>query len=153
MDAVRANIKDEEELKLAATELLSIGSSLLVENMIEDAVAELIVGVNTDPSFGNYLVIGSGGVLVELVGDSVPLLLPIERQDVLYALSQLKLYPLIKGYRGKPAGDLEALVDVVMSVVDIINSNRIVELDINPLLVLPRGKGAMAVDALVKLRK
>ncbi len=87
MDAVRANIKDEEELKLAATELLSIGSSLLVENMIEDAVAELIVGVNTDPSFGNYLVIGSGGVLVELVGDSVPLLLPIERQDVIYALS------------------------------------------------------------------
>ena len=153
MDAVRANIKDEEELKLAATELLSIGSSLLVENMIEDAVAELIVGVNTDPSFGNYLVIGSGGVLVELVGDSVPLLLPIERQDVKYALSKLKLYPLIKGYRGKPAGDLEALVDAVMSVVDIINSNRIVELDINPLLVLPRGKGAMAVDALVKLRK
>ena len=153
MDAVRVNIKDEEELKLATTELLNIGPSLLVENMIEDAVAELIVGVNTDPSFGNYLVIGSGGVLVELVGDSVPLLLPIERQDVIYALSQLKLYPLIKGYRGKPAGDLEALVDVVMSVVDIINSNRIVELDINPLLVLPRGKGAMAVDALVKLRK
>jgi acetyl-CoA synthetase len=153
MDAVRVNIKDDKALNLAANELLSIGSYLLVENMIEDAVAELIVGVNTDPSFGNYLVIGSGGVLVELVGDSVPLLLPIERQDVIYALSQLKLYPLIKGYRAKPAGDLEALVDAVMSVVAIINSNRVVELDINPLLVLPRGKGAIVVDALVKLRK
>ncbi|MDP7553810.1 MAG: acetate--CoA ligase family protein [Candidatus Thioglobus sp.] len=153
MGAVRVNIKDDDALKLAATELLNIGSSLLVENMIEDAVAEFIVGVNTDPSFGNYLVIGSGGVLVGLVGDSVPLLLPIERRDVLYALSQLKLYPLLKGYRGKPAGDLEALVDAVMSVVELINSNRVAELDINPLLVLPRGKGAIAVDALVKLRQ
>jgi acetyl-CoA synthetase len=81
------------------------------------------------------------------------LLLPIERRDVLYALSQLKIYPLLKGYRGRPAGDLEALVDAVMSVVDFINSNRVAELDINPLLVLPQGKGAIAVDALVKLRQ
>ena len=60
--AVRVNIKDPEMLKLAVSELLQIGSSLLVEEMVEGAIAELIIGADCDPLFGKYLIIGSGGV-------------------------------------------------------------------------------------------
>ena len=149
--AIRVNIKDAEMLKLAVSELLQIGPSLLVEEMIEGAIAELIIGANCDPLFGKYLIIGSGGVLVELLSDSIPLLLPVERNSVLEALSELKLYPILEGYRGHSAGDIDAVIDAVMSAVDLINSNEVIEFDINPLLVLPQGKGAIAVDALVKL--
>ena len=149
--AIRVNIKDAEMLKLAVSELLQIGPSLLVEEMIEGAIAELIIGANCDPLFGKYLIIGSGGVLVELLSDSIPLLLPVERNNVLEALSELKLYSILEGYRGHSAGDIDAVIDAVMSAVDLINSNEVIEFDINPLLVLPQGKGAIAVDALVKL--
>ena len=151
LGAIRVNIKDAEMLKLAVSELLQIGPSLLVEEMIEGAIAELIIGANCDPLFGKYLIIGSGGVLVELLSDSIPLLLPVERNSVLEALSELKLYPILEGYRGHSAGDIDAVIDAVMSAVDLINSNEVIEFDINPLLVLPQGKGAIAVDALVKL--
>jgi len=63
----------------------------------------------------------------------------------------LKLYSILEGYRGRSAGDIDAVIDAVMSTVDFVNSNEVIELDINPLLVLPQGKGAIAVDVLVKL--
>ena len=149
--AIRVNINDAEKLRLAVSELLQIGPSLLVEEMVEGAIAELIIGADYDPLFGKYLMIGSGGVFVELLSDSIPLLLPIERNHVLEALSGLKLYSMLEGYRGNSAGDIDAVIDAVMSTVDFINSNEVIELDINPLLVLPQGQGAVAVDALVKL--
>jgi acyl-CoA synthetase (NDP forming) len=148
---VRVNIKDAKMLKLAVSELLQIGPSILVEEMVEGAIEELIIGADFDPLFGKYLIIGGGGVLVELLSDSVPLLLPVERNNVLEALSELKLYPILEGYRGHSAGDIDSVIDAVMSTVDLVNSNEVIELDINPLLVLPQGKGAIAVDALVKL--
>ena len=149
--AIRVNIKDTEMLKLAVSELLQIGPSLLIEEMVEGAIAELIIGADCDPLFGKYLIIGSGGVLVELLSDSIPLLLPVERNNVLKALSELQLYSILEGYRGHSAGDIDAVIDAVMSTVDFVNSNEVIELDINPLLVLPQGKGAIAVDALVRL--
>jgi acyl-CoA synthetase (NDP forming) len=149
--AIRVNIKDAEMLKLAVSELLLIGPSLLVEEMVKGAIAELIIGADCDPMFGKYLIIGGGGVLVELLSDSIPLLLPVERNNVLEALSELKIYSILEGYRGRSAGDIDAVIDAVMSTVDFVNSNEVIELDINPLLVLPQGKGAIAVDALVKL--
>jgi len=151
LGAIRVNIKDAEMLKLAVSELLQIGPKLLIEEMVEGAIAELIIGADYDPLFGKYLIIGSGGVLVELLSDSIPLLLPIERNNVLEALYELKIYPILEGYRGHSAGDIDAVIDAVMSTVDFVNSNEVIELDINPLLVLPQGKGAIAVDALVKL--
>ena len=149
--AIRVNIRDAEMLKLAVSELLQIGPSLLIEEMVEGAIAELIIGADCDPLFGKYLMIGSGGVLVELLSDSIPLLLPIDRNNVLEALSELKLFSILEGYRGHSAGDIDAVIDTVMSTVDFVNSNEVIELDINPLLVLPQGKGAIAVDALVRL--
>ena len=79
------------------------------------------------------------------------MLFPVERNNVLEALSELKLFSILEGYRGLSAGDIDAVIDTVMSAVDFVNSNEVIELDINPLLVLPQGKGAIAVDALVRL--
>ncbi|MGE4594660.1 MAG: acetate--CoA ligase family protein [Gammaproteobacteria bacterium] len=152
-NGVRLNIADKKALVQAAGELLEIEPTLLIETMVQDAVAELIIGVNTDPLFGNYLLLGGGGVLVELLDDSTPLLMPVSREDVAKALSHLKIYPLLEGYRGSVAGDIEAVIDSVMAVVDFIETHEVLELDINPLLVLNKEKGAVAVDALVKLRQ
>ena len=151
LNAVRLNICSDDELQCAANDLLQIAPDLLIETMVEDVVAELIIGVNTDPLFGRYIVLGCGGVLVEILQDSVPLLLPINESDVKFALSQLKIYPVLTGYRGKSGTDIEAIVASVMAVARYIEKVEVEELDINPLLALKDGKGAIAVDALVKL--
>ena len=151
LGAVLLNINDPIELEKACQDLFKIGPSLLIEKMVHDPVAELIIGMDHDPIFGQYIVIGSGGILVELFKDSCPLLLPVSREDASMALTKLKIYPVINGYRNSPVGDFEAIIDVVMSVIKLISENDISELDINPLLVLKGGSGVIAVDALIKL--
>jgi acyl-CoA synthetase (NDP forming) len=151
LGAVVLNINNPLALEKACQDLFKIGSSLLIEKMVEDSVAELIVGVGLDPIFGKYIIIGSGGILVELFKESIPLLFPVNREDVSLALSKLKVFPLINGYRGNPEGDVEMIIDCVMATVKLVSENDIYELDINPLLVLKRGSGVIAVDTLIKL--
>ena len=151
LGAVMLNINDPLALEKACQDLFKIGSSLLIEKMVQDSVAELIVGVGLDPIFGKYIIIGSGGILVELFKESIPLLFPVNREDVSLALSKLKAFPLINGYRGNPEGDVEMIIDCVMATVKLVSENDIDELDINPLLVLKRGSGVIAVDTLIKL--
>ena len=151
LNAVRINIRNSEMLEAACKDLLKIGPLLLVEKMIQGSIAELIIGMNHDPIFGKFIVIGSGGVLVELLQDSCSLLLPLKRKDILDRLSKLKVYPILQGYRGKSGGDIEAIIDSVLSIAELILANDIAELDINPLLVMDSGQGVVAVDALIKL--
>ena len=151
LGAVMLNINNPLALEKACQDLFKIGSSLLIEKMVQDSVAELIVGVGLDPIFGKYIIIGSGGILVELFKESIPLLFPVNREDVSLALSKLKVFPLINGYRGNPEGDVEMIIDCVMATVKLVSENDIDELDINPLLVLKRGSGVIAVDTLIKL--
>ncbi|MDB9975226.1 acetate--CoA ligase family protein [Candidatus Thioglobus sp.] len=151
LGAVVLNINNSLALEKACQDLFKIGSSLLIEKMVQDSVAELIVGVGLDPIFGKYIIIGSGGILVELFKESIPLLFPVNREDVSLALSKLKVFPLINGYRGNPEGDVEMIIDCVMATVKLVSENDIYELDINPLLVLKRGSGVIAVDTLIKL--
>ncbi len=151
LGAVLLDINDPIVLEKACQDLFKIGPSLLLEKMVQDSVTELIIGMANDPIFGKYIIIGSGGILVELFKDTIPLLFPVSREDVSLALSQLKVFPIIKGFRNNPEGDIEAIINCVMSVVKLINENDIIELDINPLLVLKRGSGVIAVDTLIKL--
>ena len=151
LGAVMLNINNPLALEKACQDLFKIGSSLLIEKMVQDSVAELIIGVGLDPIFGKYIIIGSGGILVELFKESIPLLFPVNREDVSLALSKLKAFPLINGYRGNPQGDVEMIIDCVMATVKLVSENDIDELDINPLLVLKRGSGVIAVDTLIKL--
>ncbi|AIO36698.1 coA binding domain protein [Burkholderia cenocepacia] len=124
---------------------------ILVEKMAEAPLVELIVGVKREPNFGLALVLGTGGVLVELIRDTATLLLPVRESDVRDALLGLKLGPLLTGYRGRPPADLDAVVANVMAIARFAqaHADSLVELDVNPLLVMERG--AVAVDALVRL--
>jgi len=153
--AVRLNLSGDEAVRAAARDLTGLGEALLVEAMVTDAVAELIVGVGHDPSLGQHLLIGSGGILVELAGDNAILMMPAEREAIARALISLKAGFLLKGYRGKPGGDIEAAIDAILAVQNyaLANASRLLELDVNPLLVRPRGSGAVVADALIVFKE
>jgi acyl-CoA synthetase (NDP forming) len=147
--AVALGLADAGEVEAAALRLAGMGPGLLVEAMVRGAVAELIVGVRHDPQFGYALTLGAGGVLVEVLQDVVTLLLPATPDEVRAALSRLRIAPVLAGYRGRPGADLDAVVQAVGAVLRYVESSAgaVTELDVNPLLALPRG--AVAVDALI----
>ena len=151
--AVKLDLRSQAAVRRAAAAMRPLGEALMVEEMIGDGVAELIIGVNRDPTFGLYMVVGSGGVLVDLVADRRIVLLPARRSDFIEAVLSLKAAALLKGYRGRPAGDLEAVADAMMVVQDYAQSRsaELLELDVNPLIVRPQGKGAVAADALIRV--
>ena len=148
---VALNLKTAEDVKAAAQRMRLLAPDVLVERMVTGAVAELIIGLTSDPQFGTALVIGAGGVLTELIEDSVALLLPTSREEIERALRSLKVWRLVEGFRGK-SGDQQAVIDAVEAIAAFADDNRglIVELDVNPLLVAP--DGAVAVDAFIKMR-
>jgi acetyl-CoA synthetase len=153
--AVAINIRTSDDAESAARRLSKLSDVLLVEQMVSDGVAEILVGVTVDPQFGQVLVIGAGGVLTELLRDTVTLLPPFTADAIESAIQRLKVSKLLAGYRGRPAGDMPALVAAVLACARYAeaNLNTLVELDINPVIVRPASLGAVAVDALIRLRK
>jgi acyl-CoA synthetase (NDP forming) len=151
--AVVVNVRNATGAEAAAQRLSKLSDSLLVEEMVADGVAEILVGVIVDPQFGQVLVIGAGGVLTELLRDSATLLPPFTAESIEAAIRRLKVSKLLAGFRGKPAGDVPALVATVLACTRYAeaNLNALLELDINPVIVRPAGLGAVAVDALVRL--
>ncbi|MBT7146387.1 MAG: acetate--CoA ligase family protein, partial [Rhodospirillales bacterium] len=149
---VALHLNDEQAVVDAVQGMKHLSDQFLVERMMGGAIAELIVGVERDPQFGPVLVIGAGGVLVELLQDAKTLLLPTSRDDVKDAVESLKIAVLLGGYRGGPAADMDAIVDNIMAVATYAqdNWNDLRELDVNPLLALENG--AVAVDALIRKR-
>ncbi|QRM56048.1 acetate--CoA ligase family protein [Sinorhizobium sp. BG8] len=153
--AVRLNLADVPAVLEAAKAMAGVASGYLVEKMVGKPVAELIVGAMRDPVAGPVLTIGAGGILVELLEDSAILTLPTDEKAIREAISGLKIAKLLGGYRGAPAGDVDALVAAVASAASYVVSNASIveELDINPIMVLPQGDGVVAADALIRLRK
>jgi acyl-CoA synthetase (NDP forming) len=150
---VKLNLGSPDQVSAAVMEMSGLCDSFLIEKMVDGVVAELIVGVACDEQFGSYLLIGGGGVLVEMMKDSASLLIPTSREQVLHALGQLKCAPLLNCFRGRPPADLNAAADVILSIAGMVEKDpaAIIELDINPLLLLADGQGVVAADALVSL--
>ena len=148
---VALNLRTAAEVAEAATRMKALAPDVLVERMVTGAVAELIIGLTSDPQFGNALVVGAGGILTELLKDSVTLILPTTRSEMERALRTLKVWKLVEGFRGK-SGDQQAVIRAVEAVAAFAAANRglVEELDVNPLLVTK--DGAIAVDALIKMR-
>ena len=143
-----AVLLDPPDVRAAATELLARFPAVLVERLVSGGIAELLVGVQTDPLFGPMLSLGIGGVLTELVRDVTHLLLPADASEIRGALLYLRCAPLLTGYRGAPAADLDGLVAVVERVAGVVlGTPDLVALEINPLIVT--ADGAWACDALV----
>ena len=149
------DIGSAAEAHAAALRLSHLSDRLLVEEMIADGVAEILVGIVVDPQFGQVLVLGAGGVLTELLGDSVTLLPPYTHESVKAALGELKIAKILAGYRGKPAGDIDALVEAALGIAGYAAAHlsTLIEIDVNPVIVRPVGRGATAVDVLIRLNE
>jgi len=154
VEAVRLALADGEAVAAAVAEMSDLAESFLIEKMVEGVVAELIVGVVRNEQFGPYLIVGGGGVLVELIKDSKSLLLPVTKERVLEALNGLKCAQLFHGFRGRRHGDLSAAADAIVAIANLVEDDPagIEELDVNPLLVLAEGGGVVAADALLSTR-
>jgi acetyl-CoA synthetase len=147
------NIRTRAEAAAAANRLARLSDTLLVEEMIADGVAEILIGMTVDPQFGQVLVLGAGGVLTELLRDTVSLLPPFSAPAIESALKRLKVGKLLTGYRGRPPADVAALVETALACTRYAEANvdTLLELDINPVIVRPVGRGAVAVDALIRI--
>lgn len=156
---VRLGLADDDAVRRAFAEVMAAARArapqarlggVLVQPMSR-GVAELIAGVSHDPVFGAALTVGLGGVLTELYGDVGHRLLPVDARTVEQMLRELKAFPLLDGFRGRPPADLAAAVDAVVALGRAATALREAapEIEINPLQVRPRGEGAVALDALL----
>lgn len=136
-----ANLNDQTEMQGA--------QGYLVEEMIDGAVAEVLLGLTRDPIYGVTLTLGMGGVAAELLADTVTLILPTTAQDIRAGLMRLRLWPLLNGYRGRRAGDIDALIAAALALADVMaGDDSLEEIEINPIIL--RETGAVAVDALIR---
>jgi acyl-CoA synthetase (NDP forming) len=156
LGVVRLGIGNEAELRPAYAEIVAAarGHELLgviVQPMVSGA--EVIVGARVDPAVGPVIVVGSGGVLVELIHDTVAALAPVTVAQARALLARLRGYRLLTGFRGGVAANLDALADAIARVSELAAdlANEISELDVNPLRCDPRR--AVAVDALITKRR
>ncbi|OXY95635.1 acetate--CoA ligase family protein [Streptomyces diastatochromogenes] len=157
---VKIGLTSASQVRDAYRELTDIaryeGVSLdgvLVCQMVEQGV-EMVVGVTHDELFGPTVTVGLGGVLVEVLHDAAVRVPPFGEEQARDMLTELRGRALLDGVRGRPPADLDALVEVVLRVqrMALELGGQLAELDINPLMVLPRGQGAVALDALVVCR-
>ena len=128
------------------------GDRFLVEEMIGDGVAELLVGVTMDPAHGFVLTLGAGGTLTEIMGDATSLLLPVTAEEVEAALGRLRIAPVLAGYRGSSGADFSAIAAAVLAVQDYVTAHAgdVLEVEVNPLIVTE--ERAVAADALIRVR-
>ena len=143
---------DAAGLPGAIRALSGLGAGVFAEEMITGGIAELMVGISLDPVLGPALTLASGGILVEVLDDSATVLLPCTQPEIARALCGLRLFPLLDGYRGRPAADIDALASSILAIAEFAAAHHgdLMELDINPLIVTP--DGAIAADALLVLR-
>jgi acyl-CoA synthetase (NDP forming) len=123
---------------------------ILVQEMAPQGL-EMIVGISSDAQFGPMLLVGMGGVFVEVFKDVAMCPVPINKKEALSMLEGLKSFKLLNGYRGSDKCDIDALTDLMINVSQYAHENRneIKELDLNPVFVYPEGEGVKSVDALI----
>jgi acetyltransferase len=158
---VRLNLGDAAQLRTACAERSWPApyapqariTGVAVQEMVGEGV-EVINGVSCDPQLGPVLLFGSGGVMVEVYNDVALRRCPITRSEAQAMVTEVKGARLLRGFRGRPAADLEALADTLVRVSHLAMQieGHLAELDINLLMVLPSGQGVKAVDALFVLR-
>ncbi|MER0446410.1 acetate--CoA ligase family protein [Streptomyces sp. Edi4] len=157
---VKVGLTSASQIRDAYRELTDIAryegvelDGILVCQMVQRGV-EMVVGVTHDALFGPTVTVGLGGVLVEVLGDCAVRVPPFGERQARDMLGELRGRALLDGVRGGPPLDVDALVEVVLRVqrMALELGDDLAELDINPIMVLPRGQGAVALDALAVCR-
>ncbi len=122
----------------------------LIEEMIKGGVAELLVGVTRDPAHGFVLTLAAGGTMTEIMADAVSLMVPTDVAAIKQALTRLKIYPLLTGFRGNPPADIEAICTAVQAIQAYVieYADTVCEVEVNPLICTP--SRAVAADALIR---
>ncbi|MDH3288800.1 MAG: acetate--CoA ligase family protein [Betaproteobacteria bacterium] len=160
--AVRLNVRDRAALEAALSEIVNNArraapeariSGVLISEMITDGL-ETIIGVVNDAVFGPVVAFGLGGIFVETLRDVSYRVAPFGLEDARAMTEELRARPVFDGVRGGPPRDLDALVATLARVSELAwhLRDRLAEMDINPLLVRPRGQGVVAADAMIVLR-
>ena len=154
--AVKLNLKSKEDVDKAYDELMEVPSQMekkiSVQKMAEEPITELIIGMTTDPQFGPALMFGIGGILVELLEDVSFRIAPITEYDAREMIHEIKGFPILDGYRGKPKADIDAIINVLLKISDfVIKHEDINEMDLNPVFIYD--KGLICVDARIILKK
>ena len=153
---VRLGISTPDDAGQCYRDLIKLASSLhphallqgvLVQEMVRGTL-ETLAGISHDPQFGPVVLFGSGGVTAELLNDVSMRLCPLSVEDCYEMISETKIGKLLRGYRGRPGGDIEGVVTVLMKLSELASGlGRVVkEMDINPLIVKEKGQGVVAVD-------
>ena len=126
---------------------------VVVQKMAGEGV-EMILGIKRDSLFGPVVLCGFGGILVELLKDVAIGIPPLSHNQARDMIQRLRGFPILGGIRGKPTADVDALCDAIVGLSRLASSlgDQLAGLDINPLIVLPRGQGVVAVDALVEIQ-
>ncbi|MFG2979777.1 acetate--CoA ligase family protein [Streptomyces sp. NPDC048258] len=157
---VKIGLTSASQIRDAYRELTDIAryenvplDGILVCQMVERGV-EMVVGVTQDDLFGPTVTVGLGGVLVEVLHDAAVRVPPFGEDQARRMLTELRGHALLEGVRGAPPADVDALVEVILRIqrMALELGDELSELDINPLMVLPRGQGAVALDALAICR-
>jgi acetyltransferase len=157
---VKVGMKTREDVRTTFTEIISNAKAYNPDARIQGVLVqrlapsgnEVILGMNRYKGHGPLVMFGLGGVFVELFKDVVFRLAPIGRNNARRMVRSIKSFPLLNGFRGKPKADLEIIHKLLVSLSDlVINHPEIKELDINPLLVHPEGKGATVADVRIIL--
>ena len=159
--AVKTGIENERELSNMFYQIVNNAKGyypkadirgVLVERMVGDSV-EMIIGLKWSNKFGPMVMVGMGGIFVELLKDVSLRIAPVNHQEAMGMISELQTSQMLSGFRGKKERDIEALLDAIVaaSKIGADLGPDLVELDINPLFVLTKGQGVVAGDALVVL--
>jgi acetate---CoA ligase (ADP-forming) len=158
--AVRLNLTTDQSVRRAFAEIMALGRKLaggedvegvLIQSMIAGGV-ETMIGVSDDPLFGPLVAFGLGGIHVEVLGDVQFRVAPLTDRDATELLHGIRGLPLLKGYRGHPPADLDTLRELLLRVSRLaVEVPEIVELDLNPVIALPPGRGCRIVDARIRV--
>jgi acetate---CoA ligase (ADP-forming) len=147
--AVVLGLKSPEEVVAEGQKLLSktLGKGhLLIQEMVQGT--EVLLGARTDPQYGPFLMVGLGGILVEVLKDVAIRLLPVDEAEARRMLQELRGFKVLEGVRGQVPRDIDALVKAMVGLSDIFAAqrNHLTDLEINPLMVRGQGRGVAAVD-------
>jgi acetyl coenzyme A synthetase (ADP forming)-like protein len=157
---VRLNLTSEQMVRRAFADIMTRARKLTTESEIEGVLIqamiaggiETMIGVADDPQFGPLVAFGLGGIHVEILGDVGFRVAPLTDRDADELLHCIRGLPLLKGYRGRPPGDLEALREILLRVSRLaIEVPEITDLDLNPVIALPPGQGCRVVDSRIRV--